>query len=1215
MPVDIVRWCAEIGIFNVVSERHMSSNIHFTLIKKLLCSLCLYMFYLIALSVFVFYSSGDLKLYFLNEYLLYPFIGYSIRSLIVNFMHCSLSFFCISHRKYFYFILLSICYILVFVNLLLIICGDIETNPGPNDTYNLSLCHWNLNSIMAHNFSKLTALAAFNSIHKFDIICLSETFLNSSYKTEDDALALNGYTLIRADHPDDIRRGGVCIYYKEALPIKIININYLSECLVCEISFNKKQCFIISLYRSPSQTTTEFNDFLLNFEQLLKQIVNLNPFMYVILGDFNARSSSWWTGDINSVEGMQIESLTSYYSLSQVISDPTHILPGSSSCIDLIFTNQPNLIIHSGVNSSLHPSCHHQITFAKINFKIEFPPPYQRLVWDYNKANTDAIKTAINNFDWVNAFSNVSVNKQVEILNCTILNIFSNFIPNKLITIDDSEPPWMTDFVKSKIKYKNNIFSSYVKNGRTEIDYQKLQDAITELAHIVTTAKENYYMRLGSKLSNPKTSAKSYWSILKSFYMGKKIPIIPPLLVDDNLVTNFEAKANIFNDFFSKQCSILDNASVLPQHLSSLTKNNLSYFDFNNDDILKLIRDLDSSKAHGHDGISIRMLKLCDNSIVKPLMIIFNNCLNDSVFPEIWKKGNIVPIHKKGDKRFVSNYRPVSLLPICGKIFERLIYNSLFVFLNNNDLLTPMQSGFRPGDSCINQLIAITHNIYASFDANPSLEVRGVFLDISKAFDRVWHDGLLFKLKCNGVCGNVFKLIKSFLTNRHQRVLLNGQMSQWAKVTAGVPQGSILGPLFFLIYINDIPNGLKSDVKLFADDTSLFSLVNNPQSSAKILNEDLDLINKWAFQWKMSFNPDITKQAQEVLFSRKTSKTIHPDLTFNNSVVQKASSQKHLGLILDQKLTFNQHLKEKFSKATKGIGVLRKLSHYLPRSSLVTIYKSFIRPHLDYGDVIYDQPNNATYCDKIETIQYNAALAITGAIRGTSKERLYEELGLEFLSSRRWFRRLCLFHKIFTTKSPSYLHNLIPANLRPYNTRHNQNISEIFCRTQYYRDSFFPYVISEWNKLDIRIRQYESFNMFRSALLKFIRPSPNSAFLIRDRSGLKLLTRLRLGLSHLREHKFNHNFRDTQNPLCPCSLETESVSHFFLRCHSFNQIRMNLKTELHEIDETILDLPDNALVNLLLYGDKKFDIKSNTRILLCSIKYILESKRFDEPLL
>ena len=171
------------------------------------------------------------------------------------------------------------------------------------------------------------------------------------------------------------------------------------------------------------------------------------------------------------------------------------------------------------------------------------------------------------------------------------------------------------------------------------------------------------------------------------------------------------------------------------------------------------------------------MVKLCNLTITKPLSIIYKNCLQQGVFPDEWKKGNIIPVHKKNSKQIVDNYRPVSLLPICSKIFEKLIFDSIYEFLDENNLFNSNQSGFRPNDSCIHQLIDITHNIFSAFDANPSLEVRGIFLDLSKAFDRAWHDGLLYKLKSNGIDGNLFKLIKSFLNNRCQRVVLNGQSS------------------------------------------------------------------------------------------------------------------------------------------------------------------------------------------------------------------------------------------------------------------------------------------------------------------------------------------------------------------------------------------------------------------------------------------------------
>ena len=296
--------------------------------------------------------------------------------------------------------------------------------------------------------------------------------------------------------------------------------------------------------------------------------------------------------------------------------------------------------------------------------------------------------------------------------------------------------------------------------------------------------------------------------------------------------------------------------------------------------------------------ISIRLLKLWNEAICRPLNIIFKTCLNTGKFPSEWKKGNVVPIHKKDDKQNVKNYRPVSLLPICGKIFERLIYNVMYDFLTENDLLSPNQSGFRSGDSCINQLLSINHEILNAFDKG--LEVRGIFLDISKAFDKVWHDGLIFKLRQNGISGDIINILQDFLRNRKQRVVLNGQFSSWADVNADVPQGSILGPLLFLTYTNDLSDGLKSECKLFADDNSLFS-VDNINTWASDLNEDLEKIGNWAFKWKMNFNPDSDKQAQEIIFS----------IYFDNRPLKSTQTHKHLvaiGLLRKIQLILNNNL-------------------------------------------------------------------------------------------------------------------------------------------------------------------------------------------------------------------------------------------------------------------------------------------------------------------
>ena len=219
-----------------------------------------------------------------------------------------------------------------------------------------------------------------------------------------------------------------------------------------------------------------------------------------------------------------------------------------------------------------------------------------------------------------------------------------------------------------------------------------------------------------------------------------------------------------------------------------------------------------------------------------------------------------------------------------------------------------------------------------------------------------------------GITGLPLKLIQSFLNNRLQRLVLNGQTSAWTPVLAGVPQGSILGPLFFLIYINDLAKGISSTAKLFADNTSIFSVINDINVSADKMNKDLEKIPMWAYQWKMSFNPDISKQAQKMTFSKKKIYVSHPPLYFNKTHVVVCSYQKYLGVFLDKKLNFQQHIKEKIAKASKRISVIKNLNNVLPRNALLTIYRSFVRPNLDYGDILYYQPYDESMNSKLECI-------------------------------------------------------------------------------------------------------------------------------------------------------------------------------------------------------------------------------------------------------
>ena len=264
--------------------------------------------------------------------------------------------------------------------LLLVQHGDIEINPGPKKKQPkyFSCCHWNVNSLLAHD--KISLLTAYNTIHQFDVICVAETFVDSLVSLDDRNLSIQGYSLIRADHPDDVKRGGICLYFKENLTLKVIDNFFIAQCIVCEITLQNQKGYVVVTYRSPSQSITEFDEFLSNFDKLLNHIKQFRPSFIIILGDFNTRFKSWWPDDVTSHEGTHVESLTTIHGLQKRISDPNHLLPNSSSCTDLMFTDQPNLAVDSGVHLSFHVKCHHQIIHCKFNLMIVHSPPYERLV-------------------------------------------------------------------------------------------------------------------------------------------------------------------------------------------------------------------------------------------------------------------------------------------------------------------------------------------------------------------------------------------------------------------------------------------------------------------------------------------------------------------------------------------------------------------------------------------------------------------------------------------------------------------------------------------------------------------------------------------------------------------------------------------------------------------------------------------------------------------
>ena len=333
------------------------------------------------------------------------------------------------------------------------------------------------------------------------------------------------------------------------------------------------------------------------------------------------------------------------------------------------------------------------------------------------------------------------------------------------------------------------------------------------------------------------------------------------------------------NNFFQSQTFLNEQNAILPDlPVSASLNSQLNTILCSRLEVESVLNTLTIGKASGPNGLSNRILRELSTELSIPFCSLFNQSLRTGTFPAQYKEANVCPVPKKGEMSLVSNYRPISLLNAESKVLERIVFKYLFNHLQDNNLLSSLQSAFMPGDSTVNQLTYLYNTFCQALDAGK--KVRAVFCDISKAFDRVWHSGLLHKLKAAGVTGEVLNWFKNYLTDRKQRVILPNATDDWTVIRAGVPQGSILGPLLFLLYINDIVNDIGSNVRLFADDTSLFIIIiDNPVTAAECLNSDLYKLSRWAATWLVTFNPS---KIEALLFSRKLNKPQHSPLFMQN---------------------------------------------------------------------------------------------------------------------------------------------------------------------------------------------------------------------------------------------------------------------------------------------------------------------------------------------
>ena len=553
---------------------------------------------------------------------------------------------------------------------------------------------------------------------------------------------------------------------------------------------------------------------------------------------------------------------------------------------------------------------------------------------------------------------------------------------------------------------------------------------------------------------------------------------IAPLL--DNIGTkkclkfSDKDKANILQRQFTSVFTKEQNDSI--PSLGTLTNNNVSDITISKEQILELAKAINVKKSPGPDEIHPKMLVELANELSGPLTILFNKSLNTGVVPNDWKLAQVSPIFKKGAKDKAENYRPISLTSIVCKLMEKIIKERVMKHLTDNDLLSKKQHGFMKGRSTVTQLLNFFDDCVEQ--VSNGFVVDTVYFDFSKAFDTVPHKRLMNKLQSYGISGHIQRWIKSFLTGRSQFVKVNDEISECLPVISGVPQGSVLGPLLFIIFINDLPEIVTSSIYLFADDTKLMRKITS-KHEADALQKDIDALEAWAKKWLLKFNID---KCHVLTLGNFENTQYTKRYKLNGKEIEHVFEEKDLGVHIDSELSFDKHVSTIVNKANSIVGLIRRSFSHLDGPLFKKLYTCFVRPHLEYAQSVWS-PYLMKHKRSIENVQIRATKLINGFSNLTYKERL-QKIGLPTLNYRRERGDMIELYKHFHTYDKAVITKKFQPRMRPSRAHDHQLVEYIpndgshGCQ----QNSFYYRTIRTWNNLPKIVVQAPNINTFKREL-------------------------------------------------------------------------------------------------------------------------------------
>lgn len=675
------------------------------------------------------------------------------------------------------------------------------------------------------------------------------------------------------------------------------------------------------IYRSPNSDTANNNSLL----TLMQEIGNAKAKFKIIVGDFNLPNITWENytskGGSQDFSSLFIEKIRDCF-LVQTVHDVTRMRGGHASILDLLFTNDEEILEEVSIESPIGRSDHACI-HACLNFEAQvYDRKKKRLM--YERADYEAMKSRLN-VDW-NEVLGIETDTEGKWRRFVSLirQVIDEYIPVQRI---GRKSTWvwknasMSGKLWKKIKKKHRLWNrmkemklegNLPSSGNIETEYRRLNNQIRRDTRNAAKIREQEIAR------NVKRNPKVFWRYVSSKTKIKST--IGDLYIDgkrEETATSNKEKSRILSEQFAS-VFVEEPVGEVPKAKKENVKIELDNFDITKEAIRKVLNVLKTDKSPGPDCIHPRVIKELREELLEPLCIIFTSSLREGKVPEEWKEANITAIFKKGDRKEAGNYRPVSLTSVVCKIMETLMRERIIHHMKQNNLFSRWQFGFISGRSTVLQLINVIESWTDAIDRGLAVDV--VYLDFMKAFDRVPHRRLLEKMSAYNINGNVRNWIEDFLTGRRQRVLVSGEASEWRNVISGVPQGSVLGPLLFVIFINDLPDTVKnnSQVYLYADDTKVYKIVENV-SDCLNLQEDLDEIKKWSEKWLLSFHPDKSKQ----LRIGNTSVVNKNYRMYEN--ITRSRVEKDIGVIIDDQLTFSEHLAEKINRANRIVGLIRRV--------------------------------------------------------------------------------------------------------------------------------------------------------------------------------------------------------------------------------------------------------------------------------------------------